>query len=90
MSNVKTRPKLDENEFLNGAGNVQPIQKEPEDKRQPLRPEPKIHKTVRMPRWISDELRKEATDETIRTGVVVSQESIVQAVLEEYYKDKKP
>ncbi|SHM16769.1 hypothetical protein [Vreelandella subglaciescola] len=68
--------------FLNGAS------KKPEVEAAPSRPEPKVQKNFRVRRSIAEELTREALEESIRTGVRVTQEGIVEAILEERYKDR--
>jgi hypothetical protein len=50
-------------------------------------PEPRVQKNFRVRKSIADELMREAMEESIRTGVRVTQESIVEMMLEDRYKD---
>lgn len=84
---IKGKAQLTEEEraFVN---NVQPIKEEPEDKRQPLRPEVRVQKNFRVRQSIANELMREAVEESIRLGIRVTQDSIIEEMLEERYKDK--
>ncbi len=88
MSNIKGKTKTAEEFMYGSAGNVQPIKEEPVERRQPLRPEPRVQKNFRVRQSIANELMREAMEESIRLGIRVTQDSIIEEMLEERYKDK--
>lgn len=87
MSSFKGNPK-EVDEFLGGPPEkVQPIKKQEEKRETPTPPEPRIQKNFRVRKSIADELMREAMEESIRTGRRVTQEGIIEQILEERYKD---
>ncbi len=89
MSNFKGKPdEVDKVEkYLSSVDKEESAPEKPRQTPTPAPPEQRIQKNFKIRKSVADKLMREAMEETIRTGYRVTQEAIVEAVLEERYKD---
>ncbi len=88
---MKSRPNVDQ--FLEGADKESPAKKKNDEKRSaggaevPVKKEPKVQKNFRIRKSLADKLKLEAVKKSIEIDDRVTEESIIEQLLEDYFEE---